>query len=212
MRGREPAGIVVPGAEYEALRDEIKARLLALREPQSGEQVVAEVWKREEVYSGPYVDWSPDLRVIWQEYPAQKRTYFNAGEPWADAPFAYAGQTGDHARDGILYAFGPGVRQGVRLPRLSIMDLAPTVLWLRGLPVPADMDGRVLTDLFEPDFVAGSGRRRPSAACRRARPWCAARRPAASRLTLRRSFRRRTKKPSPSACAAWATSDDIPAF
>ena len=47
------------------------------------------------------------------------------------------------------------MRQGVRLPRLSIMDLAPTVLWLRGLPVPADMDGRVLTDLFEPDFVAG---------------------------------------------------------
>ena len=56
---------------------------------------------------------------------------------------------------GIFCAFGPGVRQGVRLPRLSIMDLAPTVLWLRGLPVPEDMDGRVLTDLFEPDFVAG---------------------------------------------------------
>ena len=116
-------------------REEIKARLLALREPQTGERVVAEVWKREEIYSGPYVDWSPDLRVIWQEYPEQKRTYFNAGEPWADAAFAYAGQTGDHARDGILYAFGPGVRQGVRLPRLSIMDLAPTVPWRRGAQV-----------------------------------------------------------------------------
>ena len=66
VRGREPAGIVAPGAEYEALREEIKARLLALREPQTGERVVAEVWKREEIYSGPYVDWSPDLRNnIW---------------------------------------------------------------------------------------------------------------------------------------------------
>ncbi len=164
VRGREPQGIVAPGAEYEALRDEIKARLLALREPETGERVVAEVWKREEIYSGPYVDWSPDLRIVWQEYPAQKRTHFSAGEPWADAPFAYAGQTGDHARDGILYAFGPGVRQGVQLPRLGIMDLAPTVLWLRGLPVPEDMDGRVLTELFEPDFVASRPVQRGAAA------------------------------------------------
>ena len=155
VRGREPEGIVAPGAEAQALADEIKARLLALREPQTGERVVAEVWKREEIYNGPYVDWSPDLRVIWQEYPEQRRTHFSAGEPWAESAFAFAGQTGDHARDGILYAYGPGVRRGVRLPRLSIMDLAPTVLWLRGLPVPADMDGRVLTELFEPDFVAG---------------------------------------------------------
>jgi len=116
--------------------------------------VVAEVWKREEVYTGPYVAWSPDLRVVWQEYPAEKRTHFSAGEPWANAPFAYAGQTGDHARDGILLAYGPGVRQGVTVPRANIVDLAPTILWLLGQPVPDDFDGRVLTELFEPGFVA----------------------------------------------------------
>ena len=155
VRGREAEGIVAPGAEYDALRAEISERLLALREPQTGERVVAEVWPREEIYHGPYVDWSPDLRVVWQEYPAQKRTHFSAGEPWADAAFAYTGQTGDHARDGILLAYGPHVRAGVSLPRASIVDLAPTILWLLGQPVPADFDGRVLTELFEPDFVAG---------------------------------------------------------
>ena len=154
VRGREAEGVVAPGAAYEALRDEIRRKLLDLREPGTGERVVAEVWKREEIYTGPYVEWSPDLRVVWQEYPAEKRTHFSAGEPWANAAFSYAGQTGDHARDGILLAYGPHVRQGVALPRMHIMDVAPTVLWLLGQPVPDDFDGRVLTELFEPEFVS----------------------------------------------------------
>jgi arylsulfatase A-like enzyme len=46
--------------------------------------------------------------------------------------------------DGILFLSGPGMRQGYSLSGASIMDIAPTVLALLGVPVPNEMDGRVL--------------------------------------------------------------------
>lgn len=154
LAGREPEGIVQPGREYEALCEEIAARLLDLRDPVRGERVVAAVYRREEIYSGPYVDESPDLRVVWQEYPEERRTHFSAGELWGEAMFGPAGQTGDHCYHGIFLAWGHGVRQGGTVEGARIVDLAPTILWLLDQPIPEDMDGRVLTEAFEPDFAA----------------------------------------------------------
>ena len=54
---------------------------------------------------------------------------------------------GRHRRYGILLALGPGVTAG-EIDGANIVDLAPTALHAMGLPVPDDMDGRVLTDLF----------------------------------------------------------------
>jgi arylsulfatase A-like enzyme len=56
--------------------------------------------------------------------------------------------SGSHEIEGIILARGPSVRRGVRLERASILDIAPTVLHLLGLPVAADMDGRVLTEML----------------------------------------------------------------
>jgi hypothetical protein len=50
---------------------------------------------------------------------------------------------------------GPGVAaQQQPLPRLNIEDVAPTALYLMGLPIPSDMDGRVLAEILEPATVA----------------------------------------------------------
>ena len=43
---------------------------------------------------------------------------------------------------------GPGVKKGVRVEEASILDLAPTILHLFGIPVPRDMDGKILTETF----------------------------------------------------------------
>ena len=61
--------------------------------------------------------------------------------------------THDSAPDGFLLAFGTSVQRG-RLPRGSIVDVTPTVLYFLGLPVGRDMDGFVRTDLFTADFTA----------------------------------------------------------
>jgi len=47
--------------------------------------------------------------------------------------------------DGILTLLGPGVKPGVRI-EASVYDVAPTILYLKGLPVGADMDGKPLIE------------------------------------------------------------------
>ncbi len=58
------------------------------------------------------------------------------------------GPTGDHRMDGILVASGPVIRSGGQPLDAALLDIAPTVLHLLGVPAPGDMDGRVLTELF----------------------------------------------------------------
>jgi len=62
--------------------------------------------------------------------------------------------SGSHERapDGFLLAYGGPVQPG-RLPRGSVVDVTPTILYFLGLPVGRDMDGYARTDLFAPDFT-----------------------------------------------------------
>ena len=57
--------------------------------------------------------------------------------------------SGWHRNDGFFAVSGSGVRTK-RVSRCSELDIAPTILHYLGLPVPLDMDGRVLTGIFEP--------------------------------------------------------------
>ena len=52
-----------------------------------------------------------------------------------------------HREDGVLFVSGPGIERGGSLEGASVLDIAPTVLALSGLPVPRDMDGRPLTEI-----------------------------------------------------------------
>jgi len=56
--------------------------------------------------------------------------------------------SGSHELAGIILARGPLIRRGVRLQSASLLDVAPTVLHMLGLPVASDMDGHVLTDML----------------------------------------------------------------
>lgn len=54
-----------------------------------------------------------------------------------------------HRPLGILVMSGPGIRRGETVYGAGLLDIAPTALTLLGLPVGADMDGRVLVEAFE---------------------------------------------------------------
>ncbi len=71
------------------------------------------------------------------------------------APFGGSLMSGAHdgAPDGFLFAVGDGVRAGAAVERASILDIAPTILYLMGLPVARDMEGRVFTEILEEDFI-----------------------------------------------------------
>jgi predicted AlkP superfamily phosphohydrolase/phosphomutase len=59
----------------------------------------------------------------------------------------------DDAPDGFILAVGDGIRAGATFERASILDVAPTILYLMGLPVGRDMEGRVATEILEPEFA-----------------------------------------------------------
>lgn len=82
------------------------------------------------------------------------------GSPLAMLRVGHGGRAGravlDHAPLGILLLSGPGIRSGATIDEASVMDIAPTVLHLLGLPVPRDMSGRVLAEALESEFAQTS--------------------------------------------------------
>lgn len=60
---------------------------------------------------------------------------------------------GFHARDGVVIASGKGIRRGARIQGTSVLDVAPTVLYLSGSPIPLDMDGKLLPQIFEAEWL-----------------------------------------------------------
>ncbi len=141
LRGREPEGIVEPGREYERVRDEIVSKLGRLADPETGKPLKIKVFKREEIYEGKYLDQAPDILLRLESYPKGV-----VGPEWRKPAWS-----GWHSPWGIFIASGPNIRKsGGRLTNLKIYDITPTVLHLFGLPLPDDLDGRVLTEIFEP--------------------------------------------------------------
>ncbi|HJS30053.1 MAG TPA: hypothetical protein VJ768_10550, partial [Anaerolineales bacterium] len=61
--------------------------------------------------------------------------------------------SGNHRPEGILIANGPAFKRGELLKDARMIDLAPTLLHLAGVPVPEDMEGRVLGAAYEPSFL-----------------------------------------------------------
>jgi hypothetical protein len=55
--------------------------------------------------------------------------------------------------EGFFLAVGDGIRQGGTLRSASVLDVAPTLLYLMGLPVARDMEGRVLTEILDEHFA-----------------------------------------------------------
>jgi predicted AlkP superfamily phosphohydrolase/phosphomutase len=144
LREREPWGSVNPGAEYEAVREEIRRDLLAARIPLTGGPLFEKVYLREDLYKGPYVDEAPDLLFL----PADMKYKALGTLDFTSDKFGFPvyGNSGDHRLEGIFLGAGPSFRQGGTGGRVSIMDVAPTVLYLLGLGVPRQMDGKVMLD------------------------------------------------------------------
>jgi predicted AlkP superfamily phosphohydrolase/phosphomutase len=154
LKGRQPEGTVAPGAEYEALRDQILQKLADLKEPDTGERLVLRAFRREELYDGPYVERAPD--IVFELKPGYEGGPALSPPTVGPIPSSYLKmRSGNHTMTGIFVARGPFVRRGVELPDIQLADVTPTILYYLGLPIPENMDGRVVTEIFEPEFVGG---------------------------------------------------------
>lgn len=146
LAGRERDGIVQPGGEYDALKQELKEKLQAMVDPSTGRNPVSRVFTREEAYGAFDPNVMPDLivansegyRVSWQTSlgGVQKEIFAENDAVWS----------GDHC------SLDPELVKGIffsnrKLERASepyIADIYPTVLAHFGVDAPYEVDGKVL--------------------------------------------------------------------
>lgn len=151
LKGREPQGIVAPGADYERLCDSLVTAARELVNPATGRPAARAVWRTDAIYPGPRRARLPDVIVNWD--PAARLTteifgsacgLLKASAPWEIVPH----YTGNHEPAAFLIARGPGLPAGAALDDTHVLDLAPTVLSYFGLDKTPSMDGKVLPQLL----------------------------------------------------------------
>jgi predicted AlkP superfamily phosphohydrolase/phosphomutase len=152
VEGREPEGMVKPGREYQQVREEIIRLARNFAHPHTGEPLIGEILKKEDIYHGPYLDRAPDLILR----PRDERDIFFGladfgSNVTVDTVYRYSGMHRDY---GLLIMSGNGVKDGGTIEGAGIEDLAPTILYAMGCPVPGDMDGQVLDGAFTDEFKA----------------------------------------------------------
>ncbi len=150
LKGREKDGIVNPD-DYEELRRTIISQLSEITDPYTGQKIFEKIYRREELYSGPYVSYAPDIVLGFGNNPYEPGDALTGDEIIENVKSD--GFSGMHRPDGILIACGNNIKKGSALHGAAICDLAPTILYAMGLKIPADMDGKVLYDIFEPFFT-----------------------------------------------------------
>lgn len=64
--------------------------------------------------------------------------------------------SGVHHEDGVLIVKGPNIRSGYHINDSHVLDITPTVLTLKGMPVARDMDGKIITEIFKDEFIQNS--------------------------------------------------------
>lgn len=148
LEGREPQGSVA-AEEYEEVVQRLKAALLAMKDD-DGINVITDVQTRDELYQGPETARASDLFIADHDHAVW--FYYSEGE-MPDTLFEESGwASGNHKPNGIFLGHGPSFSKGKWVDKPNIIDITPTLLTLLGLPIPDDVDGRVLKETFEKGF------------------------------------------------------------
>jgi predicted AlkP superfamily phosphohydrolase/phosphomutase len=144
LKGRERQGTVSPGPEADGLKAQLRQKLDGLIDPSSGQVGITGVFDCDAVYAGPYSENAPDLiigygdgfRASWDSVMGKvtTRIFEDNLKAWS----------GDHCVDPRLV---PGVlfsNHKIEDEKPGIVDLAPTILKVFGLEIPAHFDGKPL--------------------------------------------------------------------
>ncbi|OGG57222.1 MAG: hypothetical protein A3F84_04525 [Candidatus Handelsmanbacteria bacterium RIFCSPLOWO2_12_FULL_64_10] len=143
LKGREPGG-VVPRADYEATQREIVAALHDYRDPATGERPFALALTRADA----------EMLNLWGDLVGDVvyalRPEFD-GAHGKQLPSVRFGMGGQHS---TFVMAGAGVRRAGALQRqVRAVDVAPTVCYLLGVPMPRNVEGGVVYEaLRDPDW------------------------------------------------------------
>ncbi len=122
---------------------------MQIKDPETGKQVIKSVYKGSEIYSDCCNEGKPDIIAVMNEgylayIGSEKRII-------TENTFRNRKITADHHRNGFFAAYGKSITR--KRSDADIYDIMPTILYLMGLPIPEDVDGRVLTEIINHEFV-----------------------------------------------------------
>ncbi|RKY30709.1 MAG: hypothetical protein DRP74_06445 [Candidatus Omnitrophota bacterium] len=156
-KGERPYGIVERGKDYQLLKEYLVDELIKLKDSDTQESVVNKIYEREDLYRGEYLSEMPDLVLELKKnyigftgYADRKRIIDGKVFKTFKKPVL------DHSMEGVFICSGENMRRNIKLEDVSIMDIFPTVLYSRQLPIPQDIDGQVKKDIFCEEFNKGA--------------------------------------------------------
>lgn len=157
LKGRELKG-TINKEDYERICKEIKEMLYEMKDPSMGYNIVEKVYMKEELYRGDYLNKAPDLVIQWRDYAYYTQGNLDRGDgdvfmDRLNIDSSDFEHTGTHRLHGILIMSGSSIRKGSIIHNAKLIDIAPTVFYLMGLPVPADMEGRILIEGISEEFI-----------------------------------------------------------
>ena len=156
-RGREPEGIVAPGGEADALAEQLIGDLRGLLDPATGQPVFHQIYHSRDLYHGPALADAPDVIGVKQSRFHVVTADWQGGDeivaPLGGALHFVSDQSGQHELAGILMAAGPDVVPGQTVTGAHLVDMAATILYALGEPIPASMDSRVIDGVFALDAL-----------------------------------------------------------
>jgi predicted AlkP superfamily phosphohydrolase/phosphomutase len=147
LRGREPEGIVEPGAQYDALLHRLETDLGQLIDPRTGQLAIEKVVRSGELYGCNYPNVLPDLVVHWKPstHFVDRVVHPNVELTQKKPEFFRDSEHMDH---GFFAAAGPSIQNRGQIEDVEVLDLAPTFLTLLNEPKRKHMTGNVLKELL----------------------------------------------------------------
>ena len=155
LEGKMARGCVRKGREYDRICRKLIEAISEIRDPETGRKVIRNISKREKVYHGPHLDQAPDLMMTLEEdYDLPLLLTQNILGKECIVPADDDLICGTHEAEGIAIFSGPRVQpQAGQSEPHSIEDIAPTVLHLLDVPIPDDMDGKVLQEVLQKSYL-----------------------------------------------------------
>lgn len=117
-------------------------KLLSTFKDSSGKLVFTDILKKYEVFKGDKLEQLPDIIVRSKDYCIVPAIY---------PDIFFEREIFTHSDYGIFLAYGKGIKKGRKIEGVKIYDIVPTILHILGLPIPNDVDGKVLMEIFEED-------------------------------------------------------------
>jgi predicted AlkP superfamily phosphohydrolase/phosphomutase len=141
-----PIYVLEDGSREQILSD-LEDALNGYVDPETGDQVVKETMRGEDIYEGPHLKWMPDL-IVKATDRYTLRTSFHPEEPIVADLVETTNRPGIHHPTGIIAGDGPDIASGT--VDATLQDIFPTLLYYLGEPIPEYVDGTVLEGLFTP--------------------------------------------------------------